>query len=110
MTERDDRLRAQCDVDVFTAGGPGGQHRNKTATAVRLRHRPSGIVVTARERRSQAQNFAAAFERLRERLAARVPPKPRVATRSPPRAARTRLDDKRRRGERKRTRRAPGDE
>jgi protein subunit release factor A len=55
-------------VEVFTGGGPGGQHRNKTQNAVRLHHRPSGVVVTATERRSLEANRRAAFERLVARL------------------------------------------
>ena len=72
-------LRAS-DWQAFIAGGPGGQHRNRNATAVRLRHGPSGIVVTATERRSQAANLQAALERLRERLEAALAVElPRVA-------------------------------
>jgi hypothetical protein len=55
--------------------GPGGQHRNKVSSAVRLHHRPSGITVTGTERRSQHENKANAVGRLREALAlyTRVP-------------------------------------
>ena len=68
----DDKLMAECDVDLFVASGPGGQHRNKTESAVRLTHRPSGIVVTATERRSQIQNRLMAILRLREKLVAQT--------------------------------------
>jgi ribosome-associated protein len=61
-------LEAETRIEVFTGGGPGGQHRNKTQNAVRLLHAPSGVVVTATERRSLEANRQAAFERLRERL------------------------------------------
>ena len=57
---------ADCDVrfEAFRAGGPGGQHQNKTESAVRAIHRPSGLSVVAREERSQHRNKAVALERL----------------------------------------------
>jgi protein subunit release factor B len=61
-------LAADTRVEIFTGGGPGGQHRNKTQNAVRLRHEPSGVMVTATERRSLEANRRAAFERLVARL------------------------------------------
>ncbi len=64
----DDKLVGECEVDLFVASGPGGQHRNKTESGVRLVHKPSGLVVTATERRSQGQNRDVALERLREKL------------------------------------------
>lgn len=92
-------------VETFTGGGPGGQHRNKSQTAVRLHHGPSGLTVTATERRSQGQNLAAAFERLAaalERLN-HVPEK-RVPTRVSRAQKRRRTDEKSRRGDTKRGR------
>lgn len=85
----DDELLGQCEVETRRASGPGGQHRNKTESAVRLLHRPTGIVVQASERRSQGQNLAVALERLRAALEQHFapPPPPRVATR-PSRSAR----------------------
>ncbi len=65
----DERLRGECVVHLHRTGGPGGQHRNKTESAVRLQHVPSGLVVTGEERRSQHQNAANALRRLREALA-----------------------------------------
>ncbi len=64
----DDNLLAECDVQFFKGSGPGGQHRNKTETAVRLTHRPTQLVVTATERRSQLQNRGEALARLRATL------------------------------------------
>lgn len=62
-------LLGQCAVDTYRASGPGGQHRNKTESAVRLRHQPSGLVAHGDESRSQAENKARALKRLREHLA-----------------------------------------
>jgi len=64
----DERLLAQCEVDTYRASGPGGQKRNKTSSAVRLRHPPSGLIVIAEESRSQHENRARALKRLRQAL------------------------------------------
>ena len=58
------QLLAQCEVDTYRASGPGGQKRNKTSSAVRLRHLPTGLLVIAEESRSQHENKAAALRRL----------------------------------------------
>jgi protein subunit release factor B len=99
-------LERDSEISFFVAGGPGGQHRNKVASGVRLLHRPSGIVVAATERRSQAANREVAFARLAARLEAlSARQAPRVATR-PSRAAREqRRALKRRRSETKQARR-----
>jgi hypothetical protein len=72
LTQSDERLLAECSVETYRAGGPGGQHRNKTDSAVRLTHRPTGVVVTAAERRSQHENRHRAVARLRKAIAAEV--------------------------------------
>jgi hypothetical protein len=64
----DAELLAQCEVDTYRASGPGGQKRNKTSSAVRLRHPPSGLSVIAEESRSQHENKAKALKRLRRAL------------------------------------------
>lgn len=64
-----ERLLKQCDLEQTRRSGPGGQHRNKVQTAIVLRHRPSGVVAEANERRSQVENRRAAVFRLRKRLA-----------------------------------------
>jgi hypothetical protein len=64
----DEQLLAQCQVDTYRASGPGGQKRNKTSSAVRLRHPPSGLLVIAEESRSQHENKARALRRLRQAL------------------------------------------
>jgi protein subunit release factor A len=99
-------LAAECDETFFVASGPGGQHRNKTESGVRLAHRPTGVVVTATERRSQAQNRGAALARLRARLEALArKPRPRRATKPTRGSKERRISEKKRRGERKAERR-----
>ena len=102
----DAELDLECDLEFFTAGGPGGQHRNKTETGVRLRHRPTGFVAQATERRSQLQNRDTALSRLRARLsAAAFVPKKRKKTRPSAGSKRRRIEAKKRQGEKKRERR-----
>ena len=98
-------LERVCDIDFFIATGPGGQNRNKVETGVRLVHRPTGIMVTATERRSQHANREAAFERMAKRLEALqyVAP-PRTATKPSRASQERRLDEKRRHGANKRQR------
>ncbi|MFH1745660.1 MAG: peptide chain release factor-like protein [Planctomycetota bacterium] len=68
----DTRLLAECEVHTYRSSGPGGQHRNKTSSAVRLHHQPSGLVTKGAESRSQHQNKARALQRLREALAVNI--------------------------------------
>lgn len=59
-------------IDTYRDTGPGGQHRNKTESAVRLTHLPTGVVVTAAEERSQHQNRVVAWARLTSELERRA--------------------------------------
>ncbi len=68
----DDALIAQCEVDRYRASGPGGQHRNKTESAVRLRHRLTGVSAIGEDSRSQAENKLHAVRRLRSAIALEV--------------------------------------
>jgi hypothetical protein len=68
----DDGLIAQCEVDRYRASGPGGQHRNKTESAVRLRHAASGATAIGEDSRSQAENKLHAVRRLRAAIALTV--------------------------------------
>jgi len=65
----DSELLWECDVDTLRSSGPGGQHRNKTESGVRLKHRPTGVTAQAFERRSQARNREVALHRLRRAIA-----------------------------------------
>ena len=65
----DGALLADCRWDTFRGPGPGGQKRNKTSSAVRVTHAPTGLSAVATETRSQARNRANALDRLKHRLA-----------------------------------------
>jgi protein subunit release factor A len=108
LPERDEELLRECEVDTFRASGPGGQHVNKTESAVRVTHLPTGVVVTCREERSQHRNKAACLQKLRERVEQlNHRPAKRVPTRLPPRAKARTLEAKSRRSEIKRLRSKP---
>src|SRR5213078_3471901 len=98
-------LEREVVVDVFRASGPGGQHVNKTQSAMRLVHPPSGVVVMSQDSPSQWRNRETAFERLAAQLRRlnhvpkkRVPTKPSAASR------RRRIEGKKHTGHRKRLR------
>ena len=112
IPESDDALLAQCDVQTFRAGGPGGQHQNMTDSAVRLVHRATGVTVTSRAQRSQYLNKMDALRRLRLKLRRlnEPPPPPRRPTRPSRAASERRLAEKQRRAAAKRLRRPPGSE
>ncbi|CAN8063473.1 unnamed protein product [Agarophyton chilense] len=64
--------QSEVKIDVYRASGAGGQHVNKTESAVRATHIPTGLVATSQEDRSQHRNKAIAMEALAARLAAKV--------------------------------------
>ena len=103
-------LARDCDEEFFIAGGPGGQHRNKVESGVRLTHRSTGFVVTATERRSQAANRRVALERMAEKIAeSRRVEKPRRPTRPSRAKKEARLAEKKHRSDIKRARRTDED-
>ncbi|HLL52414.1 MAG TPA: peptide chain release factor-like protein [Myxococcaceae bacterium] len=102
----DEALLAECVEEFFIAGGPGGQHRNKTESGVRLTHPPTELSITATERRSQLQNRGVALERLREALKALTfVPKVRKPTKPSKGSQRRRLDSKKKTSAKKSLRR-----
>ena len=108
LPESDEELLRECEVETFRSSGPGGQHVNKTESAVRLRHLASGVVVTSQQERSQYRNKAICLKKLRkqvERLNHR--PAERVATRKSLSAKNRTLEQKSRRAQIKRLRTKP---
>ena len=105
-------LEREVVVDVFRASGPGGQHVNKTESALRLTHPPSGVVVISQDSSSQHRNRDMAYQRLIERLEElNYVPKKRVPTRPSRASKERRIEAKKREGASKQTRgRVRGDE
>lgn len=112
IPESDDELLRECEVETFRSSGPGGQHVNKTESAVRLRHTASGVVVTSQEQRSQHRNKALCLEKLRKKIEKlNHRPTKRVPTRVPRSVKIRTLEEKTRRSQVKRLRAKPkGDE
>ncbi len=100
-----DKLKKDCEITTFRSSGPGGQHRNVTDSAVRLKHLPTGIIVVGQTHRSQHRNLQDTLERLAKKLEEREKRrKPRIPTRKS-RAVRAReMEGKRRRGVKKKLR------
>jgi ribosome-associated protein len=105
-------LEREVVVEVFRASGPGGQHVNKTQSALRLTHLPSGVVAMSQDSPSQFRNRETAFKRLIERLKRlNHVPKKRVATKPSFGSKQRRIETKKLRASTKRTRaRVKGDE
>lgn len=103
LPQDDNKLLEECRVSTFRARGAGGQHVNVTDSAVRLIHRPTGIVVTSQKERSQYLNKRACIEKLRQvvekrnyRKPKRVPTQPSKSVLRKRREARSRASEKRR--------------
>jgi len=106
-----ENLKKQVIVETYRSGGPGGQRKNKTETAVRLTHLPTGMTVVATEHRSQAKNRELAFQRLVERLERlNRPRKRRIPTRVSFGAVEARLTGKKAISSKKRLRKKPSGE
>ena len=108
LPELDEDLLRECEVETFRSSGPGGQHVNKTESAVRLRHLPSGIVVSSQQERSQYRNKALCLQKLRNKVAQlNYRPRKRVPTGVPRSAKNRTLEEKSRRSQIKRLRSKP---
>lgn len=108
IPKSDTELLVQCRVQVFRAGGKGGQHQNVTESGVRLIHLPTGTVVSSRRRRSQHANKREALLVLRRKLIAlQQRRKPRIPTGVPKQALARRQRAKQRRSLRKTLRQTP---
>ncbi len=84
-------LLNECQIETFRASGKGGQHVNKTESAVRITHLPTDIVATCQDERSQLQNKRKCLNQLRNKLEAlNVRPLKRIPTRQP-RAAKEKI-------------------
>ena len=108
IPDSDEDLLKECNVDTFRAGGKGGQHLNKTESAVRMTHLPTGTVVSCQDERSQYQNKRKCLLQLREKLVALNyrPPK-RIQTRKPRSAKEKILKTKRKQSQKKQLRQKP---
>ena len=109
IPDSDEDLLKECNVDTFRAGGKGGQHLNKTESAVRMTHLPTGTVVSCQDERSQYQNKRKCLLQLREKLVTLNyrPPK-RIPTRKPRSAKEKILETKRKQSQKKQLRQKPG--
>lgn len=108
LPDTDEELLRECELETFRSSGPGGQHVNKTESAVRLRHPPSGVIVTSQQERSQHRNKAICLQKLREKIEKlnyRAPR--RVPTRVPAGVKNRTLEEKARRAQIKRLRSKP---
>ena len=91
IPDSDEALLKECNVNTFRASGKGGQHLNKTESAVRLSHLPTGIVVTCQDERSQLQNKRKCLIQLRIKLKALNYHRPKRIPMRKPRAAKLKI-------------------
>ncbi len=104
----DESLLAECKIETFRSGGKGGQHANKTESAVRLTHIKSGIQVTCQDERSQLLNKRKCIKELRKRIKANnFIPKRRIKSRPTKSSIEKRLSSKKHLSDKKKNRKKP---
>ena len=107
MKPEEEKLLRECEVQSYKASGRGGQHVQKTDSAVRLIHLPTDLRVTSQQERSQYLNRKICLEKLRKKLAERAKKrKKRIPTKKPKRAKEKVLKEKKLLSEKKQKRRA----
>ena len=109
IPESDEEFLSKCSVETFRSSGKGGQHANKTESAIRLTHIPSGIKASCQEERSQHLNKIKCLKELRKRIEQYNyrPPK-RIKTRPTRSSIEKRLTKKKHQSEKKKNRQKPG--
>jgi len=108
IPDSDDELLLKCKVETFRSSGKGGQHANKTESAVRLTHTQSGIQVMCQDERSQYLNKVKCIKELRNRIKQHnyIPPK-RIKTKPTKGSIERRLANKKYQSEKKKNRNKP---
>ena len=109
IPDSDKDLLKECQVETFRARGKGGQHLNKTESAVRITHLSTGIVATCQDERSQLQNKRKCLNQLRNKLKIlNVRPRERIPTQKPWAAREKILREKKNHSYKKKLRNKPG--
>lgn len=97
LPKSDEALLAQCVVTAYRSSGKGGQHVNKTDSAVRVKHLPTGLVATSQKERSQYLNKLECLKKLRKRVEKlNYRPEKRIATK-PTKASKAKVAESKKR-------------